>query len=145
MNENHNEEKLLQGGFVAELVEHEGYYRYVEDQEQNLPFGGVAMNFVEVDGEKGTGHDDGEPLGPPFEKPETESVGEKESRINETANSDAANGVGSESGGLLNEAIDIPLAGIHAEHPDPMGENRGNVRMNETESPQADGDQNTGF
>ena len=45
-----NEEKLLQGGFVAELVEQEGYYRYVEDQEQNLPFGGVAMNFVEFDG-----------------------------------------------------------------------------------------------
>jgi len=50
MNENHNEEKLLQGGFVAELVEQEGYYRYVEDQEQNLPFGGVAMNLVEFDG-----------------------------------------------------------------------------------------------
>jgi hypothetical protein len=44
------EEKLLQGGFVAQLVEEESYYRYVEDQEQNLPFGGVAMDFVEFDG-----------------------------------------------------------------------------------------------
>jgi hypothetical protein len=50
-NENHIEEEL-QGGFVAELVEEEGYYRYVEDQEQNLPFGGMAMDFVEFDGKK---------------------------------------------------------------------------------------------
>jgi hypothetical protein len=42
--------KMLHRGFVAELVEEEGYYRYVEDQEQNLPFGGVAMDFVEFDG-----------------------------------------------------------------------------------------------
>jgi hypothetical protein len=50
-NENHIEEDL-KGGFVAELVEEEGYYRYVEDQEQNLPFGGMAMDFVEFDGKK---------------------------------------------------------------------------------------------
>jgi hypothetical protein len=57
----------LEGGLVAELVEEEGDYRYVEDQEQNLPFGGMAMDFVEFDGKKRAGHDDREPLSPTLE------------------------------------------------------------------------------
>ena len=110
---------------MAELVEEEGDYGDFEDEEEDLPFGGMTMDFVEFDGEKGAGHDDGEPLAPAFEKPQADAFGEKKSRVDEAANADAANGIGSKSGGLLKELVDVVAAGVHAESPDPMSENGG--------------------
>jgi hypothetical protein len=130
---------------VAELVEEEGDDGDVEDQEEDFEFGGMAMDFVEFDGEKRAGHDDGEPLGPAFEKPESDSLGEEESRIDEAANADAADGIGSKGGGLLKEVVDVAAARIHAKFPDPMSEDGGDVRMKELESAQADNDENNGF
>src|SRR5260370_41755149 len=80
----------------------------------------MAVDLVDLKGEERAGDDDGEPLGPAFQQPQADALGEEQSCIDKTDNAEFPDSAGRKVGGLFNDAIHVAAAWIEAEHPDPV-------------------------
>jgi len=100
------------------------------------------MNLPELEGDERRGQDGGEIFRPALAKSQARALGQRESRIKESADAEFFEFAVIHIGETGEKVMDEEVAGVDAESIDPMEYVGGNILMQETERPHSNSEQN---
>lgn len=96
--------------FAPNAIEEESHDHKIEKEHQDFCHTWMAAELVDFDWDKRAGDDYGEPLSPTFQKPETNSLRQEESRVNKAANFEILDPTRSKRSGFQNDTTYVPAA-----------------------------------
>ena len=112
------------GALLADAEDEVDGDRDVDEEDEDLADGGVAVDLVDFERDEGERDDRGEPLGPALLQPEADAFGEEERGVDEAGEAGCLELVGRDVGELADGAVDEAAVGVDAE-PGDEGVERG--------------------
>jgi hypothetical protein len=127
--------------FAPNAMQEIHHYRDIDDEDENLNWGQVVEQLVNLKRQKRGCDHHGEPLGPTLQSPQANSFGQEQAGIDKADDSEFADPGRGEIRDLLNCLTNYAAVWIETEHRYPMLKQCCNIRMYQFQDPEANHNQ----